>query len=112
MTTTSTPSGTAASGRVAPTADRTSTPRPVGGPARRRPSRDTLAGYAFLSPWLIGFVGLTLGPMLMSLYFAFTDYNLFRSPEWIGLGNFERLLGDPKFLQSVQLTLAPISEGA
>ena len=77
MTTTSTPSGTAADGRVAPTAGRTSTPRPAGGQARRRPKRDTLAGYVFLSPWLIGFVGLTLGPMLMSLYFAFTDYNLF-----------------------------------
>ncbi|NQX03445.1 sugar ABC transporter permease [Rathayibacter sp. VKM Ac-2856] len=111
MTTTSTPSGTAADGRVTPLADRTSTPRPVGGQARRRPKRDTLAGYAFLSPWLIGFVGLTLGPMLMSLYFAFTDYNLFRAPEWIGTGNFERLFGDPRFLQSVQLTLAYVFVG-
>ncbi|KQQ05543.1 MULTISPECIES: carbohydrate ABC transporter permease [unclassified Rathayibacter] len=111
MTTTSTPSGTAADGRVAPTPGRTSTPRPAGGGARRRPQRDTLAGYAFLSPWLIGFVGLTLGPMLMSLYFAFTDYNLFTAPEWVGLANFERLLGDPKFIQSVQLTLAYVFVG-
>ena len=111
MTTTSTPRGTAADGRVAPIADRTSTPRPVGPRARRRPKRDTLAGYVFLSPWLIGFVGLTLGPMLMSLYFSFTDYNLFRAPEWIGTGNFERLFGDPKFLQSVQLTLAYVFIG-
>ncbi|OUE09097.1 Lactose transport system permease protein LacF [Clavibacter michiganensis] len=110
-TTTSTRSGTPASDRVAPAAGRMSTPRPVGSPVRRRPRRDTLAGYAFLSPWLIGFVGLTLGPMLMSLYFSFTDYNLFRAPEWIGLGNFERLLGDPKFLQSVQLTLAYVFVG-
>ena len=111
MTTTSTPSGTAAAGRVAPTAGRTSPPRPAGDGPRRRPKRDTLAGYAFLSPWLIGFVGLTLGPMLMSLYFAFTDYNLFTAPEWVGLANFERLIGDPKFLQSVQLTLAYVFIG-
>ncbi|WP_313896251.1 sugar ABC transporter permease [Streptomyces sp. YIM 98790] len=84
----------------------------VGKPARRphtkRPSRraaETRAGYAFLSPWLLGFFGLTAGPMLASLYLAFTDYSLFRPPEWIGLDNFTRLFDDPRYLNSVEITL-------
>jgi multiple sugar transport system permease protein len=78
----------------------TGTPRRAG--ARRR---DNLAGYLFLSPWLIGFVGLTAGPMLISLYLAFTDYNLFSPPTWNGVDNFVRLAGDQKFWGSVRITL-------
>ena len=70
--------------------------------ARRAENR---IGYAFLAPWLIGFFVLTAGPMLASLYLAFTDYNLFRAPEWVGLENFSRLLDDPRYLQSIKVTL-------
>jgi multiple sugar transport system permease protein len=114
MTTLHTESADQAPGRAASTPSRASTPRPAPGAAphrRKNGRRDTVAGYAFLSPWLIGFVALTLGPMLMSLYFAFTDYNLFTAPEWIGLGNFERLLSDPRFAQSVQITLVYVFVG-
>lgn len=112
MTTLHTESGTTAPGRAASVPDGASTARPAPGSAPRgNRRRDTVAGYVFLSPWLLGFVALTLGPMLMSLYFAFTDYNLFRAPEWIGTGNFERLFTDPKFLQSVQLTLTYVFVG-
>ena len=38
--------------------------------------RRNAAGYLFLTPWLIGFFGLTLGPTLASLYLSFTDYDL------------------------------------
>ena len=93
--------------------------RPAGSPRRageprspkRRRQSDTLAGYVFLSPWLLGFLGLTLGPMLISLYLAFTEYNLFTDPEWIGLGNFERMAQDQKFWQSVQITLVYVLVG-
>ncbi len=78
---------------------------------RRGPSRDTVAGYIFLSPWLLGFIGLTAGPMLFSLYLAFTSYDIFSSPQWIGLGNFERMMGDQKFWGSVQITLAYVLVG-
>lgn len=47
------------------------------------------AGYMFLLPWLIGFLGLTLGPTLASLYLSFTDYDLLTSPRWSGLKNYE-----------------------
>ncbi|UAJ77794.1 sugar ABC transporter permease [Leifsonia sp. ZF2019] len=72
------------------------------GTARTR--REARAGYAFLSPWLIGFVALTAGPMLASLYLSFTNYNLFAAPTFIGLDNYTRLFADPNFLQAVKVT--------
>jgi multiple sugar transport system permease protein len=65
----------------------------------------------FLSPWLIGFFGLTLGPMVISLYLAFTSYNLFTNPEWVGLDNFTRMFNDPQYLQSVRITLIYVLVG-
>lgn len=86
------------------------TPRRPGiKPARKR--GDALAGYLFLSPWLLGFFGLTLGPMLASLYLAFTDYSVFTAPEFTGLANFERMLGDQRYIQSVQITLIYVLVG-
>lgn len=75
---------------------------PRRGSARRR--RDSRAGYAFLSLWLIGFFALTAGPMIVSLYLSFTNYNLFSAPELIGFDNYIRLFNDPNFLQSVKVT--------
>ncbi|GIT79032.1 ABC transporter permease [Leifsonia sp. LS1] len=75
---------------------------PRRGTARTR--REARAGYAFLSPWLIGFVALTAGPMLASLYLSFTNYNLFAAPKFIGLDNYTRLFADPNFLQAVKVT--------
>ncbi len=73
-------------------------------PPRRWKRHDVLAGYGFLTPWLIGFFALTAGPMLASLYLSFTKYNLFGAPEWIGLGNYQLLLEDPQFRQAVKVT--------
>lgn len=62
-------------------------------------------GYAFLSPWLIGFFGLTIGPALISLYLSFTDFNLLQAPTWVGDANYVRIFtADPKFLQSMRVT--------
>ncbi|MBB0243961.1 ABC transporter permease subunit [Streptomyces alkaliphilus] len=43
--------------------------------------------------------------MLASLYLAFTNYSLFRAPEWVGLDNFVRLFNDDRYLNSVKITL-------
>ncbi|WP_341800404.1 carbohydrate ABC transporter permease [Microbacterium ulmi] len=68
--------------------------------------RETRAGYGFLTPWLIGFLGLTIGPMLISLYLSFTKYNIFQPPQWIGLDNYVRMFTqDQVFLKSVGVTL-------
>ncbi len=97
--------------RVADSGARSSADGRGAGRRRRGLRRDTVAGYVFLSPWLLGFIGLTAGPMLFSLYLAFTSYNIFSSPEWIGLGNFERMMEDQKFWGSVQITLAYVLVG-
>ncbi|MGH3741943.1 MAG: carbohydrate ABC transporter permease [Micromonosporaceae bacterium] len=73
--------------------------------ARRRRRRDPLWGYVFLLPWLLGFVGFTLGPMAASLWLSFTSFDLFTSPEWIGLQNYVRMFTeDPQFIQSLKVT--------
>jgi multiple sugar transport system permease protein len=45
-------------------------------------------GYLFLTPWLIGFFGLTLGPTIASLVLSFTNYSLLEPPVWTGLDNY------------------------
>ncbi|WP_432104160.1 carbohydrate ABC transporter permease [Streptomyces sp. bgisy091] len=66
--------------------------------------REVGAGFAFLSPWLVGFVALTAFPMVASLYLAFTDYDLFHSPSWVGWDNFAQLFDDPRFWTSAKVT--------
>jgi multiple sugar transport system permease protein len=77
---------------------------PVRARKRKYKPADTRAGFLFLSPWILGFVGLTAFPMLASLYLAFTDYDLFTAPEWVGWENFTDLFADPRFLQSARVT--------
>ena len=63
------------------------------------------AGYGFLTPWLLGFFGLTLGPALISLYLSFTNFNLLQAPTFIGDANYVRIFtADPRFLQSLRVT--------
>ncbi|WP_425283862.1 carbohydrate ABC transporter permease [Lihuaxuella thermophila] len=53
--------------------------------------KEELQGYLFLSPWLIGFVCLTAGPMLFSLYGSFTNYDVTSKMDFIGLDNYIRM---------------------
>jgi multiple sugar transport system permease protein len=63
-------------------------------------------GYLFLLPWLVGFFGLTIGPMVTSLYLSFTDFDLLTTPEWIGASNYIRMFtNDPKFWASMRVTM-------
>jgi multiple sugar transport system permease protein len=78
---------------------------PSSGSPNRRKNRGWVA-FAFLAPWLIGLFGLTLGPMLYSLYLSFTDYNLLAPvANWIGLDNYVRIFtDDPRATQSMIVT--------
>jgi multiple sugar transport system permease protein len=78
-------------------------PAPAAGRRGRR--RENLAGYLFMSPWIAGFLVLTAGPMIASLYYAFTRYNLFTPPEWVGFENFTTMFQDPRWQKSVEVTL-------
>ena len=63
-------------------------------------------GYLFLLPWFLGFFGLTLGPMVSSLYLSFTNFDLLTSPDWVGPANYVRIFtADPKFSTSMRVTL-------
>lgn len=63
-------------------------------------------GYLFLLPWLIGFLGLTIGPMVTSLYLSFTNFDLLTSPDWVGADNYIRMFSnDPKFWASMRVTM-------
>lgn len=67
--------------------------------------RRHLTGYAFISPFVIGFLAFTFLPVAASLYLSFTDYDLFSPPRWVGLDNFADLFfRDSKFWQSVKVT--------
>ncbi|PRY00852.1 carbohydrate ABC transporter permease [Allonocardiopsis opalescens] len=72
---------------------------------RWRGRQDTLAAGLFLGPWFIGLIFITLGPILASLYFSFTDYSLLSPPEWIGLENYQRMLEDERLHSSLGVTV-------
>lgn len=61
-------------------------------------------GYFFISPWLIGFLWFMLIPMIYSLYFSFTKYDLFTSPQWVGIDNYIKLFKDEKMITSFLVT--------
>ncbi|WP_315974799.1 sugar ABC transporter permease [Cytobacillus firmus] len=71
-----------------------------------RQTRENIFGYLFISPWIIGFLGLTLGPLLFSLFASFTDYNITSKMNFIGLDNFKRMFTiDDLFKTSLWNTL-------
>jgi len=71
-----------------------------------RQAKDNLAGYLFISPWIIGFIGLTLGPLLFSFAASFTDYNITSKMNFIGFENFKRMFTmDDLFRTSLYNTL-------
>ncbi len=69
--------------------------------------REILWGLIFLSPWFIGLAGFTLLPIVSTLYFSFTDYNMVRPNEThlVGLANYARLFSDPQVGQSMLVTI-------
>jgi multiple sugar transport system permease protein len=70
----------------------------------RRQLHENLAGFAFISPWLMGFLVFTALPMLFSFYYSFTEYDILGSPSFNGLRNFRRMLGDELFWKSLGVT--------
>src|SRR5919199_346975 len=66
----------------------------------RREARRLAVGLAFISPWIVGFLGFTLYPVISSFYYSLTDYNLFSSPTWVGLENYRTLLTDDHLVRT------------
>lgn len=76
---------------------------------RRRRSnrkwRSLLTGLAFISPAIIGFLAFAAWPIIMSLYYSFTNYNVLQPPDFTGLDNYRDLFSDRLFHTSLFNTL-------
>ncbi|MDR1469434.1 MAG: sugar ABC transporter permease [Spirochaetaceae bacterium] len=71
---------------------------------KKRQFMEDVAGYAFISPWLICFFAFSIIPIVFSLYFSFTDYDILASPVFSGLKNFRRMATDELFWKSLAVT--------
>lgn len=88
---------------------------PAGRKARRRSRigdwfrafrlRETWAAYAFLSPWLFGFVVLTAGPMIASLILSLTNYDVIGTTTFVGTQNYSLMTHDPQVVLALRNTL-------
>ncbi|MDR2347679.1 MAG: sugar ABC transporter permease [Bifidobacteriaceae bacterium] len=68
--------------------------------------RETLAGLAFISPWIVGFLIFTAGAMIYSLTLSFSKYNLAKGTmQPIGFENYAHLFDDPKIVAALSNTL-------
>jgi ABC-type sugar transport system permease subunit len=67
--------------------------------------RAGLPGYALVAPAVVVTVAFFLVPMVISGYWSLTDYNGIKPPVFVGLDNYAALLGDPRFLRTVQNTV-------
>jgi multiple sugar transport system permease protein len=90
-------------------ASATTTARGPLGRARRWASgfkeRETWAAYAFISPFLVGFVIFTAGPMIATLVLSFTDYSIISATHGVGWDNYSQLIHDPKVRTGMRNTL-------
>jgi hypothetical protein len=72
--------------------------------AFRRALRRNLSGWLFASPWIIGFLLWTVGPMLASLVIAFTNWDLITEAKFVGAQNFVAMAADSLVWKSLQVT--------
>jgi multiple sugar transport system permease protein len=66
--------------------------------------RDVGPALVFLAPWLLGIVLLTALPMLASAVLSFTSYDLLSWPRFVGTNNYQWLLSDQRYIQSLEVT--------
>jgi multiple sugar transport system permease protein len=79
----------------------------IGGvPWTRNTRQDLKWVLLFLSPWIIGFIVLTAGPMLWTLYLSFTNYSPIRQDvTFVGVDNYARMMRDPHVMNSLFNTI-------
>jgi multiple sugar transport system permease protein len=73
--------------------------------AGRLQRQETRAAFGFLSPWVVGFLVFTAGPMVASLWLSFTDYSIVDSAHGVGLANYQELAADPRVRTSLLNTV-------
>ena len=71
---------------------------------RKKRMLNDIAGYAFISPWFIGFFAFSIIPILVSLYYSFTKYDILSTPVYIGIKNYIDMAHDDLFWKSLRVT--------
>lgn len=67
---------------------------------------DNISTYSFLSPWIVGFIFFTGGPILMSFLLSLTKWNLLGEPQFVGLENYRKLFSNGSdFFETLKITL-------
>lgn len=80
--------------------------KPARKPRLKSETREAIWGYIFISPWIIGFLLFSVGPILATIYLSMTNYNVVQEPVWVGFDNYIRMFSaDPAFTKSLQVTL-------
>lgn len=75
-------------------------------PKRRSAFSRHLTAYLFISPWILGFLFFTLGPLLFSLTMSFHDWPVVGERTFVGLDNYRTMLfDDPQFWESLWITV-------
>ncbi len=59
--------------------------------------REALAGYLFAAPWIIGFVALTAGPIITSIFLSLCSYDVLHAPRFVGAANYTQLFGADRY---------------
>lgn len=72
--------------------------------ANKLKRKNTLTALSFIAPNFIGFFLFTLVPVVFSLILAFMEWDSFSSPEFVGMKNFSKMLGDDTFWISLKNT--------
>ncbi|MFI6295355.1 carbohydrate ABC transporter permease [Nonomuraea sp. NPDC050790] len=67
--------------------------------------REARRFHLFVSPWLLGFILFTAGPIVAAIVISFMSWNLLKAPQWVGLANYERMFADPEFWESIENTV-------
>lgn len=67
--------------------------------------KSNLTAYAFLSPWIIGFLLFSGFPIVYTLFLSFTDWSLMKTPKFIGLTNYTNIFASKDFWNSLTATL-------
>jgi multiple sugar transport system permease protein len=65
---------------------------------------DNISGYSFIGIWLLGFLAFSLIPIIISIYYSFTEYDLLSEPFLIGIDNFKNMITDSVFWKSLYVT--------
>ena len=67
---------------------------------------ENIAGYLFISPWMIGFFAFAIIPIFLSFFYSFTSFNILSKPVFSGIANFRRMVTDAQFWKALKVTFS------